>query len=142
MSETRVWSEIRALLLIGGPLVVNNLCTVALQTIDTVMAGRLSAADLAAVAIGGHLWVPLFLFGMGVLMAVSPLAAFHWGAREPAAVGHIARQAAWLSAMISGVLIVALSVDGPVFRALALEPHVINLAGSFIDAIAWGLHRK
>ena len=139
MSETRVWSEIRALLLIGGPLVVNNLCTVALQTIDTVMAGRLSAADLAAVAIGGNLWVPLFLFGMGVLMAVSPLAAFHWSAREPAAVGYIARQAAWLSAMISGVLIVALSVDGPVFRALALEPHVINLAGSFIDAIAWGL---
>lgn len=77
MSETRVWSEIRALLLIGGPLIVNNLCTVALQTIDTIMAGWLSAADLAAVAIGGNLWVPLFLFGMGVLMAVSPLAAFH-----------------------------------------------------------------
>ncbi|MGH8478962.1 MAG: MATE family efflux transporter [Gammaproteobacteria bacterium] len=51
---------------IGGPLVVNNLCTLALQTIDTVMAGRLGAAELAAVALGGNLWIPLFLFAMGV----------------------------------------------------------------------------
>lgn len=46
----RILAETRALLAIGGPLVVNNLCTIGLQTIDTVMAGQLGARDLAAVA--------------------------------------------------------------------------------------------
>ncbi|MGH8863225.1 MAG: MATE family efflux transporter [Burkholderiales bacterium] len=135
----RILAETRALLAIGGPLVVNNLCTIGLQTIDTVMAGQLGARDLAAVAIGGHFWVPLFLFGMGVLMAVSPLASFHWGAHEPQAIGHVARQAAWLSVLVSGVLIAILSLDNLVFGLLDLEPDVLKRARGFIDAIAWGL---
>jgi MATE family multidrug resistance protein len=118
---------------------VNNLCTIALQAIDTVMAGRLGAVQLAAVAVGGNLWMPLFLFAMGVLMAVGPLAAFHVGAREPQAVGPIARQAAWLALIVSLVLIAVLSLDGHLFRALNLDPQVAALADAFVDAITFGL---
>lgn len=139
VSPLRPWAEVRALIAIGAPLVVNNLCTLALQTIDTVMAGRLGAAELAAVALGGNLWIPLFLFAMGMLMAVSPLAAFHLGAREPEAVGHIARQAAWLAVFVSLALIAVLSLDGLVFRALGLDARVIALADAFVDAICFGL---
>lgn len=135
----RIVRESRSLLAIGAPLVVHNLCTLALQTIDTVMAGRLGAADLAAVAIGGNLWVPLFLFGMGVLMAVSPLAAYHLGAGQPEAIGGVVRQAAWTSAGVSAAAIAVLSLDAAVLHALGFEPAVIARADAFLDATAIGL---
>ncbi len=139
MSRARPWSEIRALIAIGAPLVVNNLCTLALQTIDTVMAGRVGAAGLAAVAIGGNLWIPLFLFAMGVLMAVSPRAAFHIGAGEQRAIGPLAHQAGWLALFISLALCAVLSLDGVLFRALGFEPQVVAVADAFVDAISFGL---
>ena len=72
-------------------------------------------------------------------MAVSPLAAFHLGAREPEAVGHIARQAAWLAVFVSLALLAVLSLDGLVFRALGLDARVIATADAFVDAICFGL---
>ena len=39
--------------------------------IDTIMAGHASAEDLAAVGIGSSLWMPLFLFFMGMLGALT-----------------------------------------------------------------------
>ena len=42
----------RAFVKLGWPLFIANLALVGNGTIDTVMAGRLSATDLAAVAVG------------------------------------------------------------------------------------------
>ena len=42
----------RAFIKLGWPLFIANLAVVGNGTIDTVMAGRLSATDLAAVAVG------------------------------------------------------------------------------------------
>ena len=50
--------------------------------IDTIMAGHASAEDLAAVGIGSSLWMPLFLFFMGMLGALQPIISGYNGARE------------------------------------------------------------
>ena len=39
------------------------------------MSGHISTEDLAAVAIGTSLWMPVWLFVSGVLVALSPLAS-------------------------------------------------------------------
>lgn len=67
------------------------------------------------------------------------MAAFHVGAREPEAVGQIARQAAWLAVLVSLALVAVLSLDGFVFRALGLDARVMALADAFVDAICFGL---
>ena len=53
----RVAAEVRALLRLGGPLLANNLAIAGMAFADTVMAGRLSARDLAAVAVGSSFWL-------------------------------------------------------------------------------------
>ena len=50
--------------------------------IDTVMAGRVSAVDMAAVAVGTSLWLPAILFVQGLLMAFTPLFAHYNGANN------------------------------------------------------------
>jgi MATE family multidrug resistance protein len=42
---------------------------------DIVMSGRAGNSDLAGVAIGGNVWMPVFTGLSGVLMALTPIVA-------------------------------------------------------------------
>src|SRR5438128_792140 len=93
----RIAQEARALLALGGPIIAAQLAQVSMSFVDTVMAGRLSAQDLAAVAVGVSLWIPISVFGMGVLMSVSPTVAHAYGAGQSGEIGQHVRQGLWLA---------------------------------------------
>ncbi len=58
-----IWrKELRALLQVGGPLIINFVAIAGIQFSDAVMAGRLGASQLAAVAVGGSVWMLGFTF--------------------------------------------------------------------------------
>ncbi len=82
---------------LGWPLFIANLALVGNGTIDTIMAGRLSATDLAAVAVGSSIYVSVYIGLMGVLQALSPIAGHHFGAQRWRAIGDDLQQALWLS---------------------------------------------
>ena len=88
--------EIKALLRLAGPLIVNNLSIAGMQFADAVMAGRLGAEALAAVAVGGSVWFLGFTLALGTLMAISPIAARHHGAGDIALIGRYTRQGLYL----------------------------------------------
>jgi MATE family multidrug resistance protein len=97
----RYGREIKALLRIAGPLIVNNLSVAGMQFADAVMAGRLGAEALAAVAVGGSVWFLGFTLALGTLMAISPIAARHHGAGDEALIGRYTRQGIWLGIAIA-----------------------------------------
>ena len=68
-----------------------------MQFADAVMAGRLGARELAAVAVGGSVWFLGFTMCLGLMMAISPIAARHFGAGNPALIGRYTRQGLWLA---------------------------------------------
>nr|WP_281423912.1 MATE family efflux transporter [Oceanobacter mangrovi] len=57
------------------PILATQLAQIGMGTIDTLMSGHVSTRDLAAVAVGTSVWLPVWLFLAGILVAVSPLAA-------------------------------------------------------------------
>ena len=63
--------ELRSQLRIALPIFGGQLAQSANGFVDTVMAGRVSALDLAAVAVGASIWVPVFLFLTGLLMSTT-----------------------------------------------------------------------
>jgi MATE family multidrug resistance protein len=128
-----------ALLTLAGPLVANNLSLAGMGFADTVMAGRLGTEHLAAVAVGSMVWMVTFLFGLGVLMAMSPTAAHSVGAGRPDEVGRDARQCLWLSQALALIGILVLRSAGPVLTLIGVDPEVIPLTVGYLDAIAWGL---
>ncbi|MBL8490000.1 MAG: MATE family efflux transporter, partial [Rhodocyclaceae bacterium] len=87
---------LRELFRLAWPVLVAQLAVMANGVADTVMAGRLSAVDLAAVGIGASVYISVFVTAMGVLLALSPMVAHHYGAGRSDAVGAEVRQAAWL----------------------------------------------
>lgn len=74
------------------PILVTQFSQAGLGLIDTIMAGHLSATDLAAIAVGVGLWIPVMLLFSGIMIATTPLVAEANGARTPEKIATIARQ--------------------------------------------------
>ncbi len=53
--------EVQALGRIAWPIVIAQLAQMGTGVVDTIMAGRYSATDLAAIAIGYNIWLPVYL---------------------------------------------------------------------------------
>ena len=64
--------EFRRLGVLAVPIVIAQLSHMGMGVADAVMAGRLSATDLAGVTLGGNFYWPTMLLLSGIVMAVTP----------------------------------------------------------------------
>ena len=135
----RFGSDARAILRLAGPLTVNNVAVAGMSFTDTLMAGRLSAGDLAAVAVGSAFHVFFYLTGLGILMAMSPLVAHSYGAGQNDRVGHLARQALWLSQFIALSMILPMLLVESILRLIGIDPAIVPKAAGFVYAICCGV---
>lgn len=140
MWTTREWrTELRELLQLAGPLIVNNLSIAGMQFADAVMAGRLGAESLAAVAVGGSVWFFGFALCLGVLMAISPIAARHYGAGNPERIGRYTRQGMYLGIAIGVSLIALVYLTIESFLAfVGVDEGFRDLTAGYVRAIVWG----
>lgn len=137
--RTRIKSEFKLLMQIGFPVIIGNLLQISMSVVDTLMAGNLSPRDLAAVAVGGSLFMPVMIFGAGVLMAVSPIVAQHFGARNLLQIGKTTRQSLWLALLLAIPSMFILRNMSFVLVLLEVEPDIVPLTLGYMDAISWGI---
>ena len=93
----RLKVEVVATFVLALPIVIGQLLTIAMNVIDTVLAGHLGTRVLAAVAMGNQVWVLALLIVIGVMLAVTPAVAQLDGAGRRAEVSAVFRQALWLA---------------------------------------------
>ena len=139
LSTKKHLSEVIHLLAIAWPLILNNLFNIGVNVADTIMAGRLGATQLAAVALGSSIWITLFLAGLGVVMALGPIVAQHNGAGRKQEIGRDTRQCMFLATLISIVVAALLQNAEPVMLSMNIEPAVAILAQGYLSAISWGV---
>ena len=132
-------AEGRALLALAAPIFTSLFAQQALAFIDTVMAGRVSAVDLAGVAVGASLWIPLLLFLYGVLLAVTPLVAQLYGAGRTAECGPLARRALLVALPLVLFSILLLRQADWVFSRMGVEAAIAAIAFDYLKAMTWGL---
>lgn len=128
-----------ALLRLAWPIFVAQVAVMGLAVTDTVMAGRLSATDLAAVAIGGSIYGSVFVGMMGVVQALTPIAGHHYGAGRFTDIGIDLVQAVWLALILSAIGVPVLVFNEPWLRATGAEPEVARIAAIYLWAVAAAL---
>ena len=126
MTRPSLRDSARRIAPLAWPVFVGQIAVLAFSTIDTVMVARVSAVDLAALAIGIAAYVSVFVGFMGVVLAIGPIAGQLFGAGKLKESGHEAGQAIWLA--------IALSVPGCLLL-LAPEP-ILALARASPDVAA------
>jgi MATE family multidrug resistance protein len=135
-----VWKrEVRETLILGLPLAGSQLAQILLSTTDTVMAGHYDKADLAAVALGGSIYFPLSLFGMGVLLAVSPTVSQLYGAERHTEIGRTTHQGLWIAAFMGVMTLIAAYFVEPLLGLMKVQESLVRPTMGYITAISWGL---
>lgn len=132
-------TEGRALLKLAIPILTAHLSQQALSFIDTVMAGRVSATDLAGVAVGSSLWIPILLFVYGVLLAVTPMVAQLHGSGQAGETGPLTRRGMLVALPLVLISIFMLWNAETVFTMMAVDPRIAIIAVGYLKAISLGL---
>ena len=131
--------DAHAILQFAGPLAVNNLVLAGMMLTNTVMAGRLGSGPLAGVAVGGSYYQIFWLFGLGILMSISPIVAHAYGAGRDSEVGRRFRQGLWLSQMLAVPLVGGLLCVVPVLTWFGTDPRAIPHAAGYVYAMCFGM---
>lgn len=137
--KTEAWLTLK----LATPLIIGQASTVAMGFVDTLMAGRLSALDLAAVAVASTLWSSANLLVIGTLLAIPAFISQYDGAGQHHRMASFVRQAFWVAlAMAAGVFWVVRQLE-PLLLGVGIEADVSHLADAYLNqvapgAFAWG----
>ncbi len=131
--------ELKQLFKLMIPILITQFAQAGFGLIDTIMAGHLSANDLAAIAVGVGLWIPIMLLFSGIMIATTPLVAEAQGARTPEKIATIARQSLWV-ALILGIIAGLILQTMPFLLPLFGVPEaLLPKASLFLHAIGLGM---
>ena len=131
--------EARSQLLLALPILGGQLAQTANGFVDTVMAGRVSPVDLAAVAVGASIWVPVYLFMTGVLMSATPILSRKLGAQAYHRINPIAQQGLWLALGLGLLAALLLRSMAPVLEWMEVDATLQPKVAGYLSALSWGM---
>ncbi|MDD0843697.1 MATE family efflux transporter [Pseudomonas sp. Gutcm_11s] len=134
----RTLAEIRALLTLATPIIIAQLAHTSMGFVDAVMAGRVSARDLAAVALGNSLWIPVFLLMNGTLLATTAKVAQRYGAGKQEEIGPLVRQALWLALAVGLACATLLWNAEPLLHLMDVDAELTAMSMGYLRGIAFG----
>ena len=132
-------SEIIQIAKIALPIIAAQLLQMSMGVIDTVMAGRIDALSIAAIALGSSIWSFVMLIGLGILLALTPILSQHIGANNRTLVREELRQGFWIALGLGVLTILILAALGNSLAALGVENEIIAPAQDYLLWIAWSL---
>jgi len=132
-------TEARQLLALAIPVILAQVAQTSMGFVDTIMAGAVSATDMAAVAVGTSIWLPAILFGHGLLLALTPTVAQLNGSGRRDRIAHQVRQAYWLAALVSLLIMLVLYNAGYMIAAMhGIDARMAEIAVGYLHALLWG----
>ncbi|WP_312149286.1 MATE family efflux transporter, partial [Paenibacillus odorifer] len=122
------------------PILVTQIALSAITFFDTNMSGKFGTVDLAGVAIGTSLWIPIQTGLSGILMGITPIVSQLIGSKKDKDVAFQVTQGIWLSLIVSIiVLLIGSFALSPILNFMNLEPGVRDVAFRFLSAISFGI---
>lgn len=139
VSVQRYLSEARQLVRLASPILVAQVAQIAMNFVDTVMAGQVSAVDLAAVSVASSFWLPIILLVQGIIMALTPIVSQLNGARKRDEIRPAVHQGFWLALMVTPIAMVALYFSPLALQFMDVDPVMAAKTAGYLHAILWGL---
>ncbi len=139
MTINKFFSDTKSLLKLAYPIFIAQLIQNLMSFFDTVMAGRVSATDMAAVAVASSIWLPIILTIYGVVMALAAIVSQYAGKKDYDGIGKSTVQTAWIALFLSLLIIIVFWVVTPLLTPyLDLEPDLKRLMLEYLGYVVWG----
>lgn len=127
--------EMHKIIKLSIPLFIASFAQTAMGFVDTVMAGGVSASDMAAVSIAASIWLPSILFGVGILMALIPLIAQAHGANNLKKIPQLGQQGLYIALFLSVPTCLVLYNAGVLVKFMDIEPILKIITTDYLHAV-------
>ncbi|TXH95470.1 MAG: MATE family efflux transporter [Rheinheimera sp.] len=131
--------EAKTILKLSGPIMVAQLTQTMMYVIDTLMAGRVGVTDMAAVAIGSALWLPILLTFQGLLLALTPIIAQHFGAGRHREILPATYQGGLLALALATIIFAGMQFIHLPLGMMQMDEELRQKALAYLGYIAWGI---
>jgi multidrug resistance protein, MATE family len=132
-------ADVARILPLAWPVLVGQIAVLMFATVDTVLVARYSAADLAALAVGGAAYITVFIGLMGVVLALGPIVGQLYGAKRFLAAGEQLHQAVWLAFGLTLIGSTVLVFPYPFLALSRATPEVAEKIRGYLLGLAFSL---
>ena len=132
--------KLRQLMILLVPILISQCSLFGMTFFDTMMSGHASSNDLAGVAIGASIWMPVFTGLNGILFALVPIIAQFMGAKRITDVPYTVIQGVYLALAMSAVVIaLGIAMTNPILDLMNINKEVYRVAHEFLVGISFGV---
>lgn len=125
-------AELKRLLALMVPLYLANLMNMGMGVVDTVVAGQAGAEQLAGVALGTSVTVPIMVAVGAVVTIIGPMVSRLLGAGSEGKVGLLLNNAKLVALFLMLVEVVALLVGREVFALVSDDAQMVQVAQDYL----------
>ena len=129
-------AHLRAVLVLGLPLIGSNVAQMALHVTDTVMLGWYGVNELAAGVLAAGMFFLMFLLGTGFAFAVMGRVSAALGAGDDTQMRRDTRMGLWLSMIFALLAFPVFWFSGAILRLLGQDPTLSAMAEAYLR-VAW-----
>lgn len=131
--------ETRRLLKLTIPVLLASVAQTSMGFIDTVMAGSVSATDMAAVSVASSIWLPAILFGVGLLIALVPIVAQLNGSGKKDQIPYQVQHGFFLALLVSVPIMLVLYNAGTLIDYMDVEPILAEKTNGYMFAVMFAV---
>ncbi|WP_024586654.1 MATE family efflux transporter [Aliihoeflea sp. 2WW] len=129
------------MLLLAWPMVLTNLAQTAMTATDVMMMGRVGPDALAAGTLGSNIYFAPMIFGLGLILATSPMMARELGRKSSSVrdVRRTVRQGMWVGLFVAIPIWFLLWQTEAILLAMGQDPDLSAQAADYMRALQWAL---
>lgn len=131
--------ETRHLLKLAIPVLIASVAQTSMGFVDTVMAGGVSATDMAAVSVAASVWLPAILFGVGLLIALVPIVATLNGSGKKDRIPFEVQHGFFLATLVSVPIMLVLYNAGVLIDMMDVEPELADKTIGYLHAVLFAV---
>lgn len=127
--------ELKSIIKLAWPLLIAQITQTLMGVADTIMAGRYSSTDMAAVAIGFSITMPVIFFIQGLILALPPIISRLNGGQKLDKIANATQQMAWLLAIVSCFTALLTFAVPSIFSHIGMEAELRSITVDYIQAL-------
>lgn len=129
--------EIKKIFSLTWPLLIAQITQTLMGVSDTIMAGRYSPTDMAAVAIGFSITMPVLFFIQGLVLALPPMISRFNGANQHHKVANTTVQTFYLVFMFALIAVLTSFAVPSLFSMVDMEPKLREITVQYVQFILY-----
>jgi MATE family multidrug resistance protein len=132
-----IQDEVSPMVRLALPLVASEVGWMLMGVVDTIFVGRVNAASIGAIGLGGMLFYGIAICASGLLLGLDTLVSQAFGAGDRDDCRHSLISGVWLSLFLCPVVMLLIAALNPLMASWGVDPSVMRETRPYLRVLNW-----